>query len=199
MIKICKKRFKCVFVGESYCGKTSIILRYVNKVFNEYISNTVGCSFFAKTEKIDNIDYGLDIWDTAGQERYRSLLSMYYRESDIIFICLCIKDKIDKSINNIKYWLNELNQYNDNCSIIIVGTKSDLVTLDDINLFIKMIENNFNLYIVITSSKNDLNIDNLFRVSLIKIIEKKKIQDKNIKIEPIIKNSNFISNWCSIL
>jgi GTPase SAR1 family protein len=28
----------------------------------------------------------MDIWDTAGQERYRSLLVMYYKNSDVIIM-----------------------------------------------------------------------------------------------------------------
>jgi GTPase SAR1 family protein len=36
--------------------------------------------------KLGDKRVAMDIWDTAGQERYRSLLVMYYKNSDVIVI-----------------------------------------------------------------------------------------------------------------
>jgi len=198
-------RFKTVLLGNSYSGKTSLVLRYVSKKFTEINSNTIGCSFFAKVVKIKNISYGLDIWDTAGQERYRSLLPMYYRNADIVFICIDLTENIDKSLENINYWLSELEKYNDkmNRLVIIVGTKSDLVNTEYIETFIKFIKSNTNIDLLTTSSKLDLNIEHLFNVSLLKSIENVYQDNTNtFQLEnTFIENTNNSGLWrfCSIL
>lgn len=194
------KRFKIVLLGDSSVGKTCLILRYVSKTFKNYLSNTIGCSFFSKIEKINDIDYALDIWDTAGQERFRSLLSLYYRNTQIVFICIDISENVDISIKNIKYWIDELNTYIDNNRIIIlVGTKSDLVSNDIIDSFIKKIKNIFDLDLLITSSKTGLNIEHLFRTSILKANEK-YTKINQFEIEDIESSSlSNLSKWCSIL
>ena len=201
------KRFKYVLLGDTFCGKSSLILRYTSKKFEHTSYSTIGCSFFSKTENINNIDYGLDIWDTAGQERYRTLLPMYYRDANVIFICIDITNK-ENIIENIQYWIDELGKYISlNRIIYIVGTKSDLVSIDEIDIFIKNIKKNFNLDLIITSSKSNLNVENTFKTSLIKIIEKYKNNQKEQNMETfeinetnmIIDKNRYFLNWCSIL
>ena len=81
-------RYKIVLLGDCNTGKSCLAIRYVNKQFSDVFSSTIGCSFLAKIVEKDNVRYGLDIWDTAGQERYRGLLPMYYRNSDMVIICV---------------------------------------------------------------------------------------------------------------
>jgi len=201
------KRFKYVLLGDTFCGKSSLILRYTSKKFEHTSYSTIGCSFFSKTENINNIDYGLDIWDTAGQERYRTLLPMYYRDANVIFICIDITNK-ENIIENIQYWIDELGKYISlNRIIYIVGTKSDLVSIDEIDIFIQNIKKNFNLDLIITSSKSNLNVENTFKTSLIKTIEKYKNNQKEQNMETfeinetnmIIDKNRYFLNWCSIL
>ena len=44
----------------------------------------------------------MDIWDTAGQEKYRSLLSLYYKNSDGVIITFDITNA--SSFNAVEYW-----------------------------------------------------------------------------------------------
>ena len=81
-------RIKYVFLGDEGIGKTSLILRYTHGIFLQYSESTIGCAFNAKPIKIDNTDVRIDIWDTAGQERYRAMMPMYYRNSDVVFLCV---------------------------------------------------------------------------------------------------------------
>ena len=81
-------RYKYSILGDSNTGKTSICIRYVNKRFEQIFQSTIGCSFMGKILEHKGKKYNLDIWDTAGQERYRSILPMYYRNADVVFICI---------------------------------------------------------------------------------------------------------------
>ena len=92
-------KFKFVFLGSCNTGKTCIVYRYIKKTFLEVFQSTIGGAFLNKIIYKDEMSYTLDIWDTAGQERYLSLLPMYYRNSDIVFLCFDLtenKDKVNK-------------------------------------------------------------------------------------------------------
>merc|ERR1719238_1001480 len=65
---------KIVFLGASGVGKTSIVYRYINEVF-EPTRSTIGAAFSLKYWK----DFKFGVWDTAGQEKYDSLSSFYCR------------------------------------------------------------------------------------------------------------------------
>ena len=70
------KTFNIITLGDSGVGKTSIIHRYVNNIFDENISTTIGMHFyfkeiiFKKKKKIK-----LKFIESAGQEKY--LLKTY--------------------------------------------------------------------------------------------------------------------------
>lgn len=44
------------------------------------------------------------VWDTAGQERFRSLVPMYYRNSDAVAVIFDVSDS--DSFNQVKNWIN---------------------------------------------------------------------------------------------
>jgi len=65
-------------LGSGSTGKTKLLTRYLYKVYNDAGLQTimVDCSFVNKP----NVSYAY--YDTAGQEIYRSVLNMYYKNSD---------------------------------------------------------------------------------------------------------------------
>ena len=58
--------YKIVLIGESNTGKTSMLLRFADDVFNENYLCTIGVDFKIKTLKVDNKIVKMQIWDTAG-------------------------------------------------------------------------------------------------------------------------------------
>lgn len=76
--------------------------------------------------------YHFQIWDTAGQERFRSIISSYYRDSHgIVLVYDLTQPSTARSILN---WLEEIDQHAiKGIPIILVGNKSDLETLQDID------------------------------------------------------------------
>ena len=61
---------KCVILGDSGVGKTSLIRRYVQKTFDEEERKTYVGDFYTKELVYDEINVSLQIWDTAGDDRY---------------------------------------------------------------------------------------------------------------------------------
>ncbi len=197
-------RIKCVILGNCNAGKTSLLSRYLNNTYYDYSETTIGCSFNNKKIVKDNDEYIIDIWDTAGQERYRALMPMYYRNSDLIFLCfdLSSDSSICKSFN---YWIKEIQKNNnvENKTVVIIGTKSDNKSNLIINEIKELIKEKEYMYFE-TSSKENINIKETFEKSFNEVISnfnnKNVIKKENLSIE--VSDDSSYTNYlyyCNIL
>ena len=130
--------YKIVTIGNSSVGKTCMIKRFVDDIFNckDFIS-TIGIDFSTKMIEIkdvnikdpyiENAKIKLQIWDTAGQERFRAITSTYYRIANGIIVVYDITNR--ESFDQVNYWLDEIHLHRENVSIpkVLVGNKKDLV------------------------------------------------------------------------
>ncbi|KAH0792146.1 Ras-related protein Rab-5B [Histomonas meleagridis] len=119
---------KVVLVGQANVGKTCIVQRAVNGIFNDETANTLGASY--TTLLISDGDTPisrLQIWDTAGQEKFRGMAPMYYRGCDVAILIYSIDDM--SSFEEIESWYHSLKENIDKTSIdlYLVGNKKDLV------------------------------------------------------------------------
>ena len=134
--------YKIVTIGNSSVGKTCMIKRFVDDIFNskDFIS-TVGIDFSTKMIEIEDTKIKdanikdanikdakikLQIWDTAGQERFRAITSTYYRIANGIIVVYDITNR--ESFDQVNYWLDEIHLHRENVSIpkVLVGNKTDL-------------------------------------------------------------------------
>ena len=76
------KQITAVVIGDSGCGKTSIIKSVTEQAFREDTRLTIGVDFARL--KDDGIE--IQIWDTAGMDKFDSLTTSYYRDADVIMI-----------------------------------------------------------------------------------------------------------------
>lgn len=60
-------RFKIVLLGEGRVGKTSILLRYIQGVYNERQISTLQASYLDKQVVVGSVTTHLCVWDTAGR------------------------------------------------------------------------------------------------------------------------------------
>lgn len=118
---------KLVVIGDVGVGKTSLLERVCNDRYDpEYTLSTLGAAFsYLKYE-----DHRLDIWDTAGQERYRSLVPMYIRGADIVWIVID-PDALTDRENYFKRWVGLLDRLPGNAVVCKVLTKCDTLLPDD--------------------------------------------------------------------
>ncbi|KAK2951328.1 putative GTP-binding protein YPTC5 [Blattamonas nauphoetae] len=74
--------FKVLVVGDFAVGKTSIIKRYVQNVFNPLYKLTIGVDFLEKTVDWDQqTRVTLQLWDVAANERFGHMTSVYYKNA----------------------------------------------------------------------------------------------------------------------
>ena len=186
---------KVVLVGESGVGKTSIINRYLNNTYNENQKSTFAPKFKNKVLNYPeyNKSISFDIWDTAGQEAYRSITKNFYVNAAIGVMVYDIRNR--ESFENIKnYWSKQLKDSGvQNIVLAIAGNKCDIFNEEEVS------ENEAREYaesigavFQLTSCKENIGIDELFKESGKRFLEankliakekKQKKENENLKIE----------------
>lgn len=120
--------FKCkvILIGNSTCGKTSILNRFAHGVFTGTTTSTTGQSFEIKHLQVESKLLKLTLWDTAGQERFQSLNTIYYRDivAAVMVFDLCDRDSFVK----LSHHMEELKRNApEDFVAILVGNKLDLL------------------------------------------------------------------------
>ena len=134
--------FKLVLIGDTCVGKSCILVRFSDDIFDDNYVTTIGVDFRFKTMVVKNKVVKIQIWDTAGEERYRSITTAYYRGAAAIIICCDCTNK--ESFNNIKNWVEEIGKYTDKDAVdkMVFMNKCDLteercIKKDEIDKFEK--------------------------------------------------------------
>ncbi|KAG9265900.1 ras-related protein Rab-24 [Astyanax mexicanus] len=120
---------KVVMLGKESVGKTSLVERYVHHRFlvGPY-QNTIGAAFVAKPINVGDKVITLGIWDTAGSERYEAMSRIYYRGARAAIVCYDLTDS--SSFLRARFWVKELQTFEEHCKIYLCGTKNDLIEAD---------------------------------------------------------------------
>ncbi|PNF23386.1 hypothetical protein B7P43_G12942 [Cryptotermes secundus] len=161
---------KVVVLGAQGVGKTSMVVRYVGKMFSHHISPTIGASFFTCRLNVEDTRVKLQVWDTAGQERFRSMAPMYYRNANAALIVFDITQY--ETFDAMKTWVKEL-QRNvlEPMVLSVVGNKTDLesrrqVTREEALQYAASIGGNY----FESSAVNDEGIEDVFLNTAIGLI-----------------------------
>jgi len=153
---------KILLVGDTCVGKTSILSKYIDDIFEENHISTIGVEYKVKSIIINGIKINLRIWDSSGQDRFRSITQSFFRNADGILFIFDLTEK--KTFEGVKQWLIDSEYYDLNIKKILVGNKVDLVEKRKVD---KVIIDNFVKKIQLKyyemSAKDGTNIDNTFR------------------------------------
>ncbi|EER12199.1 Rab5, putative [Perkinsus marinus ATCC 50983] len=122
---------KVIVVGPASVGKTCLVRRFVDDVFDANTQSTLGCDSKEKTLNVTAEPIKLILYDTAGQERFAQLAGNYYRQADICLLCFDLSNST--SFDQIKWWQNQVAQHNERAEFVLVGTKQDLAPKLDVS------------------------------------------------------------------
>ena len=155
---------KITLLGNPGVGKTCIISRYIDDVFDENNSSTIGANYSEKVINKNGKEYELNIWDTAGQEKFHSLGKHFYKEAYVV--CLVYDITSQDSLEQLKsIWYPALQKYGEKYTILaVVGNKSDLYEGDNLadENEAKKFAQEIGATFLLTSAKTGEGIEKLF-------------------------------------
>ncbi len=157
-------KFKVILLGAANVGKTSLMHRFVNEIFQKDYAATIGAQFLTKSVNLNGHETQLNIWDIAGQKGFRDLRTTFYRGANGGFLVFDLtREETFKELNE---WYEEMVPVLPNdLPIIIIGNKLDLVKKKGREIQPKDAENfanNKNSIYLETSAKNGNNVEKAF-------------------------------------
>lgn len=133
-----------VIVGPQSHGKSSLLQKLRGQDFSLEVDPTIGGSY---TEILKNpgtyAKKTMRIWDTSGDKKYNSLLPMYCRSANTHLYCTDLSKSIDDETIGLKQYIRMLQRYNpqkENYQLILIGTKSDLVSTEELPAKIRQLQ-----------------------------------------------------------
>ena len=185
---------KIVLLGDQAVGKSSLVNRFCSGNFDDKYKSTIGGAYLQKEVTLKNGDIlKLHIWDTGGQEKFRSMASLYYKDSVAAILVYDISNP--ESFESLSFWVKELreNVENDNFVISVAGNKNDLpfeekkVAYNQAKSFMK--DNGITIFYE-TSAKIGNGVKELFTGLAQEVYEvQKKINEKMEKEKENINNN----------
>ena len=195
---------KVILLGDTGVGKSSIIKRYYEDVFDQNMSTTFGSNFVEKIVTFKGKKIKLEIWDTAGQEEFRSVTKIFVKNSKIIILVYSVIDK--RTFECLNYWYDFIQrEIGPEVIMGLAGNKTDLifeegfkeeVTSEEGKEYAKKIGATFSL---VSAKESDKEIINLFQQCLERYLDIKPIDEEinaNIKLSETIAHTNNKSECC---
>lgn len=163
---------KVILVGSSGVGKTSLVSSFFDNPFENQALPTVApasCNAIIEVENKKKVE--LQIWDTAGQERFQAISQMFYRESQVAFVCFepTPNDNYESGITNVENWIARVRAEVPECIIFIVATKGDTISNEDTtklnNIGSELVSKHGARQFLITSAKTGNGVHALFETA----------------------------------
>jgi len=163
--------FKLLLIGDSSVGKSSLLLRFCDNLFQEGTVNLTSVDFKTKNLTIDGKTVSLQVWDTAGQERFRTITSSFYRGAHGIIVVYDISDQT--TFNNVKLWMQEIQRYaSAGVCKMLVGNKVDMAEANRAVEFntAKEYADNLSISFAETSAKTGHEVEKVFEKVTLEIL-----------------------------
>ncbi|MHA1958663.1 MAG: Rab family GTPase [Candidatus Thorarchaeota archaeon] len=121
--------FKLIALGDGSTGKTALIKRYTEGVFEHDYKTTIGATFTLKELEFDMEDgekgsARLVVWDIAGQPTFREMRSRYMEGASMAFIVFDVTRP--DSFMNVANWYGALMKKAPDTIVAAVANKIDL-------------------------------------------------------------------------
>ena len=194
-----KLRAKIVLVGDGGVGKTALRRAWLGEGFKTEYLMTIGADFasqeisFYHSETKMNYDLKFQIWDLAGQPRFKAVRDLYYRGA---IGALCFFDITNQeSYMNLVEWIQSYWSLNGHgkMPLIIIGAKCDLRDnpafpsqvsarygkeyAGELTKLLKK-KHGFSVHYIETSAKENVNVDEAFKLLAKEIISNYVFQEK---------------------
>ncbi|CAL8331585.1 unnamed protein product [Merluccius merluccius] len=114
---------KCVLVGDSAVGKTSLLVRFTSETFPDTYKPTVYDNTGVEVH-MDGVQISLGLWDTAGDDTFQQIRPMSYQQADVVLLCFSVANP--GSLASVqRKWMAEVRQHLPLVPVLVVGTQTD--------------------------------------------------------------------------
>lgn len=174
-----------------------MLLRFCDDSFTPSFITTIGIDFKIRIVDLDGKKIKIQIWDTAGQERFRTITTAYYRGAMGIMLVYDVTD--ERSFNNIRNWLRNIDQYaSEGVNKILIGNKCDDVERRVVDRERGAeLAREYGLKFMETSAKNNILVDEAF-MTLARDIKKRLIDTGKLVSETANASVNGHGHGVSI-
>ena len=176
--------FRIIFFGDYNVGKTSLFLRYLGEPFDSSFRPLIFKEFENKLIEINNKLIKIQLWDLADTCSNIKESKYYYKLAKGVIVVYDITSR--DSFNNSRDWLQKIKKnIKDNIKILLVGNKNDL---DSRRCVLyeegQELADEFSAKFFETSAKNNYNVNEIFNLLIMDIIEELEKDEKtSIKLK----------------
>ena len=146
---------KIVMLGDPAVGKTSLVHKFVNNMFDEKYLSTIGARPVKKEVQVNGNTVILIIWDIAGHN-FNMHPAYYTGAKGALLVCDVTRRKTADSLPN---WIAALKNKAGDVPVRVLANKSDLGEKEFDPLYVE----DMGFDTMITSAKTGENVDKAFR------------------------------------
>lgn len=166
-------QLKVGMLGDSYVGKTSLMVKYVENKFEEDYIQTLGINFMEKIISLRERTVTFTIFDLGGGENeFNQMIPLVCADSAAILFMFDLTRRA--TLQSIKEWFRQARGFNQMFIPFLVGTKFDVFaslsvdkqrdTITHARTFAKAMK----APLIFTSASHSINVQKLFKVVLSK-------------------------------
>lgn len=182
---------KIGLIGDSQIGKTSLMVKYVEGLFDEDYIQTLGVNFMDKKIQIRNTVITFSIWDLGGQKEFINMLPLVSNDAVAILFMFDLTRK--STLNSIKEWYRQVRGFNKTAIPFLIGTKYDqFIDLPqqeqaEITQQAKRFGNAMRAPVIFCSTSHSINVQKIFKIILSKAFDLRLNLDEIVNVgEPIL-------------
>ena len=129
LVLMTKKRIKICTVGDSLCGKTSLIKRFCERRFDRRMTSTIGIDYGSIQFDVEEEIVSVDLFDSSGLDQFAEIRNEFYQNTDAFLLVFDVSNQ--QSFDRLQFWINEIKnrlmQEDWKQRIYVVGNKNDVV------------------------------------------------------------------------
>lgn len=156
---------KVCLLGDFAVGKTSLVRRFVEGIFEDKYLSSIGVKIDRKTVLVSSGDNRAELtmmlWDLAGSERFNQIRANYLRGSaGAILVCDITRPE---TLDNLKIYVSDLRRVSPKVQLVLAINKSDLIQNRQLTMVqIETVAANLNTPFFFTSAKTGNTVEELF-------------------------------------
>lgn len=161
---------KICLLGDFAVGKTSLVRRFVEDVFEDKYLSTIGARVSRKVVTVRGASVTLLVWDLAGEEKFTQVMTSYYRgAAGAILVCDLTRAE---TFTSLKDYAQTFWRINPHTPLTVVGNKADLAeqrVIADAELSDAAVQ--LDAFWLTSSAKTGENVQGLFEKFAARLLE----------------------------